>query len=89
MDGKLRELRDKIDEIDTALVKLLNERAVVSLQIGEKKQDENLPVYNARREKEVINKVQQKNSGPLNEKNIESIFKIIIESCRTLQEKEI
>lgn len=89
MDGKLRELRDKIDEIDTALVKLLNERAVVSLQIGGKKQDENLPVYNASREKEVINKVQQKNSGPLNEKNIESIFKIIIESCRTLQEKEI
>ncbi len=89
MDGKLRELRDKIDDIDSALVKLLNERAVVSLEIGGKKHEEGLPVYNARREMEVINKVQEKNSGPLNEKNIESIFKIIIESCRTLQEKEI
>lgn len=86
---ELLDLRRQIDELDEELIKLLNNRASVSLKIGRKKQEENLPVYNSAREEDVIQKVKEKNSGPLTEENIVSIFKIIIESCRTLQEKEI
>ena len=85
----LADLRQRIDELDMEIIQLLNERAVVSLKIGEKKQEQNLSIYNSAREEEVIGKVKKKNTGPLTDENIESIFTIIINSCRTLQEKEI
>ncbi len=83
----LEQLRQNIAKIDVQLVKLLNERAQQSLQIFMEKQRSNLPVYNQQREDQVIENVIQQNKGPLTSEQVKSIFEIIIESCRTIQQK--
>ena len=84
----LKHLRQNIAKIDVQLVKLLNERARQSLQIFMEKQRSNLPVYNQQREDQVIQNVIQQNKGPLTSEQLKSIFEIIIESCRTIQQKQ-
>ena len=83
----LEQLRQNIEKIDVQVVKLLNERARQSLQIFMEKQKSNLPVYNQQQEDQVIKNVIQQNSGPLTSEQVKSIFEIIIESCRTIQQK--
>ena len=61
----LEELRKKIDELDHQLVKLLNERARVVVEIGKLKTRTDKPVYSPDREKDVLAKIVKINEGPL------------------------
>jgi chorismate mutase/prephenate dehydratase len=61
----LEELRKKIDELDHQLVKLLNERARVVVEIGKLKTRTDKPVYSPDREKEVFARIAEANEGPL------------------------
>jgi len=85
----LEKLRQEIDSIDESLVRLLNERAKISQRIGELKREMNVPILHSAREAEVIDRVKARNNGPMTHESIEAIYKLIITSCRTLQEKEI
>ena len=51
---ELDTLRDKIDGIDTEIVRLLEERMQLSLEIGEYKASRAMPVLDAEREAAVI-----------------------------------
>lgn len=81
----LEQLRDEIDSLDRSLIKLLNNRAKVSLKILQEKQKSALPIYDSQREEQVLKKVMRENNGPLSADQVSSIFKIIIESCRNVQ----
>ncbi len=61
----LEELRKKIDELDHQLVKLLNERARVVVEIGKLKTRIDKPVYSPDREKDVLARIVKINEGPL------------------------
>jgi chorismate mutase/prephenate dehydratase len=61
----LEELRKKIDELDHQLVKLLNERARVVVEIGKLKTRTDKPVYSPDREKDVLARIVKINEGPL------------------------
>jgi len=61
----LEELRKKIDELDHQLVKLLNERARVVVEIGTLKTRTDKPVYSPDREKDVLARIVKINEGPL------------------------
>ena len=61
----LEELRKKIDEIDHQLVKLLNERAQVVVEVGKLKNKTDKPIYAPDREKKVLEKIVNDNTGPL------------------------
>jgi len=61
----LKELRKKIDELDHQLVKLLNERARVVVEIGKLKTRTDKPVYSPDREKDVLARIVKINEGPL------------------------
>ncbi|HUS59584.1 MAG TPA: chorismate mutase, partial [Planctomycetota bacterium] len=41
----LDELRSKIDQLDEQIVRLINERALITREIGEIKRQSNSPVY--------------------------------------------
>ena len=51
---ELKDLRKQIDEIDRDIVKLIDERMKVSLKVGEIKKKNNAPIFDPKREKEVI-----------------------------------
>jgi chorismate mutase / prephenate dehydratase len=82
----LKELRIAIDSIDSHIQDLLTERAKIALEIGKHKMD-GLPIYNPKREVEILNSIVMRNTGPLKNADLLKIFKTIIAINRGLQKK--
>ena len=73
----LEQLRVQIDQIDEELVKLLNERAKIVVDVGQiKKSDKNAPpIYAPDRERRVLEKVKAANKGPLPDRTLTAIYR--------------
>ncbi len=81
LDGLRQNMRDK----DREIIRLLNERARISVQIGEVKGQEGIQVYNPAQEAKVYSYLQELNSGPLPPTAVQAIFREIISASRNLQ----
>lgn len=81
----IKDIRDEIDKLDAQILKLLNKRANNAIKIGKLKGEEKKPVYAPGREKHVIDKLKEQNTGPLSERNITAIFNEIISASRSLE----
>lgn len=77
--------RRRMDEIDKKLVELLNERCKCALQIGHLKQQQNIPLYQPAREKEVLANAEHNNEGPLSHAAIRRLFERIIDEARSAE----
>jgi chorismate mutase/prephenate dehydratase len=80
--------RGKIDKIDQQLVKLMNERAKIALEIGKLKNHAGLCAYAPLREDEVLARVLELSEGPLDARCVRSVFRELISGSRAL-EKEL
>ena len=78
-------LRKKIDQIDAKIVTLLNERAFLAQRIGRFKNRNQQEIYAPHREKEILARISQLNSGPLPEASVRAVFREIISGCRSLE----
>ncbi len=85
---KLEDYRDKIDKIDKGLVELLNERAEVVMKIKKLKEKQDVPLYDAKREEDLINNIVKYNKGPLYNDNIIQIFESILRNVQILEKDE-
>lgn len=85
LSEKLKYKRKQIDLIDQRLLKLLNQRLHVALEIGKIKRGMGEKAYDPKREKEVLRRLKIKNRGPLNEKDLEKVFRKIMKVCRRSQ----
>lgn len=74
--------RKKIDEIDAALLQLLNQRAGYSREIGLIKRDLGLPVYDPQREREIFERLELLNHGPLGNPAVHRLFERILDESR-------
>ncbi|MFO7929383.1 MAG: chorismate mutase, partial [Candidatus Humimicrobiaceae bacterium] len=74
--------------IDRKLVDYLNERAKVVLAIKKLKEKEDVPLYDAKREEELINNIVDYNKGPLYNDNIVQIFECILRNVQILEKDE-
>jgi len=81
----LAECRERINALDQRLIELLNERTRIVEQIGGIKQECGMPIYEPKREEEVLRNVQQRNTGPMPHESARRIFERIIDEMRTLQ----
>ena len=81
----LEKLRSQIDELDTELLKLLNERAKCVIKIGKIKQKENKDVLAPMREKELLDRLRTVNKGPMEDKMAIYLFQQIIDTLKDLQ----
>ena len=70
--------RRQIDELDEQLVDLLNKRVSHSLVIRGLKPDANMGLYDAKREEEIFEKVDELNQGPLYNENLREIYAAIL-----------
>ena len=86
--NKLKEYREKVDEIDKGLVNLLNKRAEIVMKIKKLKEDQDVPLYDAKREEDLINNIVKYNKGPLYNDNIEQIFESILRNVQILEKDE-
>ncbi len=78
-------LRQRIDELDEQLVRLLSARAACALAIGRAKKELGLEVYQPSREAEVLKHVQQLNPGPLDNGAMRRLFERVIDEARRLE----
>jgi chorismate mutase len=83
--SEINALRARIDELDLALVRLLNERASCALAVGHEKDRLGLPVYQPAREAEVLSNVRAANRGPLDDAAVTRLFERIIDEARRLE----
>ena len=76
-------LRNKIDKIDDKIIKLLDERMIISKQVGIYKKNNDVVLTHPNRESEIINKLSQSSSLSTNE--ISTLYKIIFEISKNKQ----
>ena len=80
MENKVKDLRDKIDEIDLKILDLIQSRANHASKIGEIKKESpgfDGVFYKPEREKEIIDRLTKRNNGPLRINNIRNILSLI------------
>ncbi len=82
---KLIKRRKDLDLIDQELLTLLNQRLRVALEIGKIKKETGKKIHDPEREREILNRLKQKNKGPLKEEDLRKIFKTIIKVSRQSQ----
>ncbi len=87
-EKQLKEYRKEIDKIDENIVDLLNKRAEIVSKIKKLKEKHNMPLYDAKREEDLINNIVKYNKGPLYNDNIIQIFESILRNVQILEKDE-
>lgn len=91
-DKRFGALRTKIDVLNKDLLRALNARAKIAMDlatlknsIAEDKQQEEVYFYRPEREAEILQEMCVLNKGPLNDSAITTIFREIISACLSLE----
>ncbi|MGH8854832.1 MAG: prephenate dehydratase [Telluria sp.] len=87
MSDKLTPLREQIDTIDAQILELLSRRGHLAQQVGHVKAETNAPVFRPEREAQVLRGVAERNPGPLKDRDVQTIFREIMSSCRALEKR--
>lgn len=87
MTDKLKPLRERIDAIDAQILDLLNQRGRVAQEVGHVKAETDAPVFRPEREAQVLRGVAERNYGPLKDRDVQTIFREIMSSCRALEKR--
>ena len=86
MAGDMKKLREQIDKIDSQILKLYEERMDVVREIGQYKMDNDLPVYDASREDEKLEKVFESVKNEEYADGAAQLFITLMQVSRELQE---
>ena len=81
-------LRQAIDEIDEQIMDLINRRLLLAEQIGAIKKQSGIQITDAKREQEIIDRLLEKNNGPLGGDCLQQIFAAIIAEGRQVQKAD-
>ncbi len=84
---KLQAIRNRIDELDTQIQALINERAGCAQQVAEIKiqSGESDHFYRAEREAQILRTIEERNSGPLGGDEMARLFREIMSACLALE----
>ena len=82
---KVQELRERVDEVDQDLVRALNERASIVQEIVAMKTEAGVPLFDPKREEEILQRAMQYNEGPIYDTSMREIFELILHRIRDLE----
>lgn len=85
----IEDWRIEINTLDGELLRLLNKRARLALQVGESKTASGLSLCDHTREREVIERMCAENEGPLDERAIVELFRAVIHESRRIQSRTL
>ncbi len=80
----IKEIREKIDAIDTQIVDLYKQRMEAVNEVSEYKRANKLPVYDSERERNLLNRVGEQ-AGSEYEGGVRAMFQTVMESSRAYQ----
>ena len=78
-------LRGQIDGIDSEILRLLNRRAELVLEIGRLKAERNLDFHVPQREEEIYSRLGAENPGPFPADAVRPVFREVISACLSLE----
>jgi len=83
--ARIEELRERVDEVDRQLIRILNERARIVQELVAIKAEAGKPLFDPKREEEILQKVAEENEGPIYDSSMREIFEIILHRIRDLE----
>ena len=83
--NRIEDLRSRVDEVDQELIRILNERARIVQEIVTIKAEAGKPLFDPRREEEILQKVAEQNQGPIYDTSMREIFGLILHRIRDLE----
>ncbi len=84
-EHRLEELRRGIDAIDTEIVQLINKRLEIGKKIGEIKAKRGSEVLDRNREKKILQRLMDINTGPADGDVLKYIFSVIMTATKQMQ----
>ncbi|MGF7048173.1 3-deoxy-7-phosphoheptulonate synthase/chorismate mutase [Paenibacillus sp. DS2015] len=88
MNKDLDQLRAELDEVNSKLLELLNERARLSYEIGVIKEKQGVPKFDPIRERAMLEQITASNQGPFENSTIKHLFKEIFKASLGIQEED-
>ena len=80
-------LRRSIDEIDSRLLALIEERVRLVLAVGDYKRQHDLPIYDPERERKLLERLTAEARPPLEQGTVRRIFERLIDESRRLEQR--
>ena len=87
-EQRLAPIREKIDSLDAQILNLLTERAQIAQEVGHIKGGFSSPVFRPERERQVVARLQDINTGPLLPDGIAAIWREVMSACRALEARQ-
>lgn len=86
-DKKLQDIREGIDKLDMQIQQLINERASLAQQVGALKESagDGANFYRPEREAQVLQKIKNRNQGPLGDEEMARLFRELMSACLALE----
>ncbi len=85
---ELDQIREKIDKVDGEILKLFEERMSLCTEVADYKAKNDLPVFQGGREKQILDKIEEKSSNGL-ESATRLLFSQIMEISKCLQQEKL
>ncbi|MEH7226403.1 bifunctional 3-deoxy-7-phosphoheptulonate synthase/chorismate mutase [Bacillus sp. JJ1566] len=85
---ELDNLRDRVEEINLEILKLISERGKLVQEIGKVKETQGVNRYDPVRERTMLNNILEHNEGPFETSTIQHIFKEIFKAGLEIQEDD-
>lgn len=83
--NQLFSLRKKIDAVDDEILRLLNERARLVLEVGREKSASRSAVYVPEREREILDRLTARNAGPFPNSSLPLLYREIFAASQFLE----
>lgn len=83
----IAEHRKAIDQLDTEIVRLLNERTRHVLEIGAIKLKAGEEIYAPHRELAVLQRISRQNPGPMTDESLRAIYREVMSSALSLEKR--
>jgi chorismate mutase len=83
--ARINELRSQVDEVDRELIRILNERARIVQEMVAIKAEAGKPLFDPRREEEILRRVAEENDGPIYDSSMREIFELVLHRIRDLE----
>ncbi|CAN5641395.1 MAG: chorismate mutase [Actinomycetota bacterium] len=85
IEGRIRELRERVDDVDLALIHTLNERARIVQELVALKGEAGVALFDPKREEEILRRAVEKNDGPIYDSSMRDIFEMILHRIRDIE----
>ena len=82
----LPSLRQRIDQLDARILRLLNQRAALAMRVGRLKKRQGRHLYDPEREQAVLRQIAERNHGPLSRRAVRAIYREILRQVRQLEQ---